>query len=126
MTKEYEEKLIRERKELAERREKYEAEMLVERDRIISLFQKRGIPLAERRPLDRVVKIENIIDHGCLIESTYFQIPEDIDLEQVVKWFVHDTKFGECTVFLKGCPPTTIRDDYNIDYFFRHLKLGWF
>ena len=101
-----------------EMRKKYQAEMLEERDRVKALFQKRGIQQAERGEFDRVVAVENTVDY--IIESTCFQIPEDIDLKKVVRWFVHDTKFHECTVFLKGWNPTTIRCDRDIEYFFKY------
>lgn len=107
--------------EIYERRRKYEQEMLEERARVRGLMQKRGIQ--EYKPgekFDRIVKVEQLVDHGCLYESTCFVIPDDIDLEKVIRWFVHDTKYGECTCFLDDCPPNTMRCDYDIDYFVRH------
>ena len=119
MTKEYEEKLRREREELYAARKRYHAEMFEERDRIIALFQKRGIRLATERPFNRVVTIENTDDYG-IITDTCFQIPEDIDLEKVLRWFVHSTKYYSCTVFLLGWNPTTIYSDDGIDYFMKY------
>lgn len=107
--------------EVYKRREKHEQDMLDERERVRKLFRKRGIPeFIPGCKLDRVVKVEQLVDHGCIIESTLFVIPEDIDLEKVIRWFVHDTKYGECTCFLDDCPPNTMRCDYDIDYFVRH------
>lgn len=120
MTKEYEEKLRRDREALYERRKEHQRKSIQERDRIKALFQKRGIP--EYRPgidsFHRIVKIEILVDY--IYEDTCFKIPEDIDLKKVVQWIVHDTYLGECTVFLDGAPATTIRCDYDLDYFFRH------
>lgn len=103
-----------------EERKKYQEEMLEERDRVKGLFQKRGIREYEHGvdSLDRVVKIENVVD--CVYEMTWFKIPEDIDLEKVATWFVHDTKFHECTLFLSGWNPTTVRCDRDISYFFKY------
>ena len=124
MTSDYEKKYRQDLAEIYKMREKREQDLLEERARIKALFQKRGIPeYIPGSPLERVVKIEQVV--GNLYESTWFVIPEDIDLEKVVRWFVHDTKYGACTVFMEGCPYTTIADDYNIDYFFRHLKEDW-
>lgn len=101
-------------------RKEYQEKMLKERDRVKGLFQRRGIP--EYRPgidtSDRIVKIENIVD--SLYETTCFKIPEDIDLKKVVRWFVHDTEYKRCTVFLTGWNPTTISCDYDIEYYFKY------
>lgn len=111
--------------EIAEMRRKYEQEMIEERARVRELFKKRGIPeYVPGSGKDRVIKIEQVI--GSMYEYTWFVIPDEIDLRKVIHWFVHCTKYGECTVFLKGCPPTTIYSDDGIEYFFRHLALGWF
>lgn len=119
----YNKKLEQERKELYKARKRYEAEMLAERERVIALLEGRGIHKAKRRfpgdEFDRVITVDNYRYSG-LIESTCFQIPEDIDLRKVVSWFVHSTKYGECTVFLLGWNPTTVRCDRDIEYFFKY------
>lgn len=101
-------------------RKAWQEKMLKERDRIKGLFQRRGIPEYDRThdSFDRIVEIENVVD--CIYESTYFKIPEDINLKKVVQWFVHDTEYKSCTVFLSGWNPTTIGCDYDIEYYFKY------
>lgn len=101
-------------------RAKYEKEIAEELERVKALLATRGI--TERKPdeeFDRIVVVETPYDYGCRIKSTCFKVPEGIDLKMVVWWFVHKTKFYDCTVFLNGRQPTTIGCDEVLNRFFR-------
>ena len=121
MTNDYEIRRRQEREELYDRRRKYQEEMIKERARVRELFRKRGIPEWQQgMKFDRIVKVEIVVD--CKYESTCFVIPEDIDLEKVVRWFINDTKFFSCVVFWEDFPPTTIWYDEGVDRYFDHAR----
>jgi len=120
MSGEYEAKWREEIRANADRRHAYELEMLEELARVKALLATRGI--VERKAdeeFDRIVSVDNRYDYFSTIKSTCFKVPDSIDLERVVRWILDSTRYSECTVFLNGHNPTTVRCDADVKYFFK-------
>lgn len=88
--------------------------------RIEILLEERGINVVPR--IDdkdkRYIDVENQTAFGRIFR-TIFEIPESIDLEKVVWWFVNKTKYHGCTVFTQGRTPTTITTNKDIEWYFK-------
>ena len=102
-------------------RMKRQAELNEELARVKKLLATRGIFEAERPVGDsnRLVKVETPYDNCCKVRWTFFRVPKEINLEKVAWWFVNGTKYGECTVYMDGHCPTTVRCDADIKRLFK-------
>lgn len=67
----------------------------------------------------RYIKIETPGKYGNY--PTYFAVPEDKDMEAVVRWLTKETMFRWPTVFIEGRTPTTLSSELDIKYFFREV-----
>lgn len=110
------------RKEFFDMRRQYQKEMSEELIRIEMALDSKGInvvPNTEKGQGNRYIEVENVSDDLCRIFRILFEVPESINLEKVVWWFVNKTKYSECTVYTDGRNPTTIRTNNDIKWYFK-------
>lgn len=112
-------------KEFYEMRRAYQREMEEELFRVMGEMEDRGIYSV--KPAfnvgKRFVSVENRDDYSVRqIYRTFFEVPANINLNSIVKWFLHETKFHEVTVWVDGFNPATLRCDRDIKWYFDRME----
>ena len=52
---------------------------------------------------------------------TYFAVPQDKDMEAVVRWLIKETMFRWPTVFIEGRTATTLSSELDIKHYFKEV-----
>ena len=114
------------REEYFEMRRAYQREMEDELYRVMGEMEDRGIYSVkpEFNVGRQFVSVENHDDYSVRqIYKTFFEVPANINLKDIVKWFIDETKFHEVTVWVDGYNPATLRGDYDIKWFFDRMEV---